>query len=162
MILLIDLVIEGNKCMGTYLYCMFQRTYLLYNHILWFFIAIYTKPDAFIYQYFILRWENSAYNYHFLHQLPPKFVYSSNFRYNNIYSCRICLESFDGPLYGIEAILICGHRFHSQCIRKWELIQFSKNPYNDYYLCPLCKKDYNWKTKYNYIYTINHHHGNCT
>ena len=132
------------------------RAFTVCGYMLWFILAMYVKPDGWIYQYFISSRENLKYNHYFLDCSPPTFVYSSNFRFNNIYNCSICLESFNGPLYEIEVILKCGHRFHSQCIRKWELIQFSTNPYNDYYHCPLCKKKYDWKTKYHYIYTISY------
>ena len=147
MILLIDEFIKNNES-------FVPRVIYFSLAILMVITNIMIKPDRFIYKYFISSWENLKYNNYFLNKLPPKFVYSSNFRYNNIYKCSICLESFNGPLYEIEVILKCGHRFHSQCIRNWELIQFSTNPYRDYYHCALCKKNYDWKTKYHYIYTI--------
>ena len=129
---------------------------LIFYEMLGYFIIIHIKPDKYIYKYFISSTENDRYNNYYLSQSPPKNVYKLNFKYGNIYKCCICLDIFCNPSHGAEAILLCGHRFHCQCIRSWELIQFTLDPYINCYSCPLCKQKYNWKQKYHYIYTINH------
>ena len=148
------------KMGNTWNYCIISTFYMIVL-LLSFFIIVFVKPDRYIYKYIISSRENYKYNQLFLSQLPPKSVYQKHFRYSNIISnCRICLEPFyaissssssSSSSYNTEAILACGHRFHSPCIRQWELIQFTKNPYTHHYQCPLCKQNYNWNTKYHYI-----------
>ena len=83
----------------------------------------------------------------------PQNVYSLNFRYDNIYECNICLNPFCKILHGNEVIVKCGHRYHKDCLRSWELKQFHDNVYG-LYKCPTCRSEYNWKSKWNYIYTL--------
>ena len=64
------------------------------------------------------------------------------------------------PFNGNEVILLCGHKFHSQCLRKWEKIQFALAWYADPYAvwlrlpsykCPLCRQKYHWTLKWQYV-----------
>ena len=113
------------------------------------------RPDDRFFAWILSSIENHKYDdlYKILNRSPSPKIYESNFKYNNIYNCYICIDEFCKLWYGNEAILHCGHRYHSNCLRKWELEQFRNNPYA-YYKCPMCQKLYDWKQKYQYIYTI--------
>ena len=120
-------------------------------------IIMILKPNKAIMQYISsLKWIDFIF-YDYLYQIingpVPLAIYELNFKYNNIYDCGICLDPFCKLSYGDESILSCGHRFHSHCIRKWEMQQFNKNPYN-LYQCPCCRQPYNWQKKWNYTYTV--------
>ena len=84
--------------------------------------------------------------------VPPN-VYQLNFQYNNIYECHICLDPFCKLSYGDECVLKCGHRFHSGCLREWELNQLYTN-HHESYKCAICQTSYNWHDKWEYKYTI--------
>ena len=101
----------------------------------------------------MIKMENHRYNYLYkaLNGPPPSKVYELNFQFDNIYECGICIDKFCKLQNGDESILKCGHRYHELCLREWELIQFKNNPYSSYQ-CPLCRKEYGWRDKYNYIY----------
>eukprot|EP01084_Bolivina_argentea_P046405 85459_1 len=115
------------------------------------------EPDAALKQYISSFYEDIAYGKWYATRngsIPPN-VYQLNFQYNHIYNCPICLEQFDRIHNGKEDILHCGHRFHKTCLREWELHKLEHNP-NDLYKCPCCTTKYNWRQKWNYIYTIQH------
>ena len=61
--------------------------------------------------------------------------------------CMICLESLLSDNIDQNTLLICGHIFHKQCIREWELQQFTENP-SKLYSCPICKTEYDWNQKF--------------
>ena len=126
--------------------------------IISFCIIMIIKPDRYLAAYFMSSMEKHKYNhlYKQLNGSPPSNIYQLNCKYDNIYECNICMQEFNHLKYEDESILHCGHRFHSSCIRNWELIQFENDPYSNNYKCPACTKEYNWKQKYKYDYTIKH------
>ena len=81
---------------------------------------------------------------------PSLSTYQLNNKFN-INECSICLEEFNkySNCYNMD-ILHCGHLFHRDCLREWELQQFDQHP-GYKYKCPTCKIAYNWRNKY--IYT---------
>ena len=77
----------------------------------------------------------------------PSTIYKLNNRYQNTSECPICWEDF----YGSETtILHCGHRYHNDCLRSWELRQFEMKAHRSY-RCSMCRTDYNWTQKWNYV-----------
>ena len=119
-------------------------------------IIFFIKPDRYLAALIMSSMEKQKYNdsNQQLNGSPPSNIYQLNFKYDNIYECHICMQEFYYLKYGEETILHCGHRYHSSCIRNWELIQFENDPYSNNYKCPSCTKEYNWRQKYKYIYTI--------
>ena len=83
---------------------------------------------------------------------PPPNVYQLNFQYNNIYNCAICIDQFCPATQGRETILHCGHRYHSKCLSKWQYQQFENYQYIQW--CPICRQQYDWTQKYDYVYAI--------
>ena len=120
-------------------------------------IIVVFEPDRYLTTFIMSSKENHQYNilYKKLNGPPPPNVYALNFRYNNIYDCGICMDEFCILSHGNETLLHCGHRYHSSCLRQWELQQFYDYPYLNYH-CPVCKREYDWTQKYHYIYTIQH------
>ena len=118
-------------------------------------IIVYIKPDRYITAFIMSSLEHHRYNnvYSGLNGPAPPNVYELNFKYGNIYECNICMDPFCKLLHGNEDILHCGHRFHSSCLRQWEIQQLKNSPYTKY-LCPTCKQKYHWRQKYQYIYAI--------
>jgi len=47
-------------------------------------------------------------------------------------SCTICLENINSA---VEKVLICGHKFHKNCVNEW----FSESNHTK---CPLCRKEH--------------------
>ena len=99
------------------------------------------------------------YIYKYIYQIimdepvPPN-VYQLNFYYQNIYECHICWDPFCRLSHGDESVLQCGHRFHADCLREWELVQLYRDPYGGC-KCPTCQQPYDYKReKWNYRYTI--------
>ena len=110
-----------------------------------------TRPDEYIIRLFIQRRESYYYNNRYRENgIPPRDIYILNFRHN-INNCRICLDEFDDDDDRRESILHCGHRYHTDCLREWELSQFNRN-YSRPYQCALCRKQYDWTQKYDYIH----------
>ena len=108
------------------------------------------------FKHYIFSWIDIIfydYSYQIINGPVPPNVYQLNFKYDNIYNCGICIDPFCKISHGDECILSCGHRYHSDCLRKWELEQFNKNPYH-LYQCPSCRQSYNWHQKWNYTYTL--------
>merc|ERR1719195_1913072 len=76
-------------------------------------------------------------------------------------SCIICQDLFGDPC-NPEVVMICGHRFHAMCARKWERGQFDMamsewerkgKPFkitqlDPDYRCALCRQSYRWKDKW--------------
>eukprot|EP01083_Nonionella_stella_P164711 546030_1 len=83
---------------------------------------------------------------------PSASVYELNFKYKNVYDCRVCLHEFGATTAQKEDILHCGHRFHRKCLRAWELQQLHVMQLQHYYFkayqCPMCRTEYNWKQKW--------------
>ena len=82
--------------------------------------------------------------------IPPN-VYELNFTYNHLLDCSICTDPFS--IYEPQTIIKCGHRFHSDCLRQWEMIQFNNNPFGAY-KCPFCQNAYDWRDRWRYQYAL--------
>ena len=124
--------------------------------VLWHYLVMEPSDlDRYFVAYMMGLMENYKYNnlYRILNGPPPPNVYQLNFNYNHIYDCHICMDQFCKIKHGQETILNCGHRFHSLCLRDWELEQFRNNSYPKYQ-CPECRRKYNWRQKYEYVYMI--------
>ena len=74
--------------------------------------------------------------------------------------CAVCWEGL-GEQHNHEVLLICGHRFHSHCLREWETnqykttkMEFCLHPFNQFsnenvdYRCPNCRHCYKWTQKW--------------
>ena len=130
---------------------------MLYFYVISYVTIVVIEPDRYLTTFIMFSKEKNQYTklYKELNGSPPPNVYILNFRYNNIYECSICMDEFCKLSHGNESILHCGHRYHSSCLRQWELQQFHDDPYSNYH-CPLCNSQYIWMKKYQYIYTIQH------
>ena len=117
-------------------------------HIL-FVVVEWAKLDDVLIRYYFSSIENYFYNDY--NGAPPLHLYKLNQKYDNITECGICWDDFNPDSDEKENILDCGHRFHSGCLREWELEQFNMNVYASY-KCPHCREYYNWKQKWNYVY----------
>ena len=62
--------------------------------------------------------------------------------------CCICLNDIKSKE---RHTLLCGHKFHRDCILKWKRECLIKG----YYKCPMCRKVYIFPLTHIYIYTIN-------
>ena len=111
------------------------------------------KWDEPLIRYFLLWIENYFYNnyYQRYNRSMPSHLYEMNERFENNVDCAICWDIFDEYGDEKEIILKCGHRFHGSCLREWELEQFDINIYESY-KCPICRSNYNFRYKWNYIY----------
>ena len=59
--------------------------------------------------------------------------------------CSICAEDLDDSV----CVLYCGHSYHHQCIRQWELItKWSVNM-----KCILCQRQYTWRQKWYVLFS---------
>ena len=74
--------------------------------------------------------------------------------------CSIDRVALGTDGYG-EVVLECGHRFHCECLRQWERVQFRalRGDTTVWFLqempkcnrCPVCRTRYDWKRKWHYV-----------
>ena len=79
---------------------------------------------------------------------PPKAISELAKKYE-VEICTICHDEFCPALDATECILACGHFFHTDCLRKWEITQMSGGSFA-FYQCPTCKATYPWRMKWEY------------
>ena len=55
--------------------------------------------------------------------------------------CSICYDKYDVDNYGNQSLLVCGHKYHFDCLKSDEDITF-KTKKTAYFSCPQCRQTY--------------------
>ena len=76
--------------------------------------------------------------YHSLTQYTSYLRYY-HFNQDESRDCANCMDTFDNITYNNQSLLICGHKFHQNCLEKFEnkLIESGRK-----FRCPMCNKNY--------------------
>lgn len=114
------------------------------------FLAHYTAHIVYIWKWHVVigkmllrLLERCFYNNLYKYQPLPAIAYKLMGKYN-IKKCIFCCDTLSNHE---NCTLICGHLYHEECLRKWELHQFDIMPIKSY-LCAYCRIEYNWQQKF--------------
>ena len=139
-----NLVLPTECCIEL---CIMGFIFLFVMLILYFFY------DEFLWMLFTNGYYSFFYGYYFKWNAAPTSLYVLNRRHGdeddgNLFKCGDCVEDLPNCNQN-TVILHCGHRYHIECLSKYESLFFGRLIN---YKCFLCDQVYRWWNKYSYYW----------